>query len=95
MPWHVKCVFVARLEFWEIFHVHWRQLRQVKTEDGEVVCKEIACRKTSDDALVSTSSMTTRHDPTNATIDSTSGRAIQVSHLINELSRTGDPHPLF
>ena len=50
--------------------------REIKTEDDEVVHKEITYRKISEDASVLTSSMTARTDPTNSTVDSPNGRAI-------------------
>ena len=69
--------------------------REIKTEDDDVVCKQITCRMTSDDTSVATSLMATRTDPTNPTLDSAHGRTIQVLHVINELLRAGNPHPLF
>ena len=69
--------------------------REIKTEDDEVVCKEITCRKISEDASVLASLMTARADPTNATIDSPNGRAIQVMHVVGELLRIGNPNPLY
>ena len=54
--------------------------REIKTEEDEVVHKEITYRRISEDNSVLTSLMTARTDPTNATIDSPNGRAIQVMH---------------
>ena len=59
--------------------------REIKTEDDEVVCKEITYRRISEDNSVLTSLMTARTDPTNATIDSPNGRAIQIMHVVGEL----------
>ena len=69
--------------------------REIKTEDDEVVHKEITYRRISEDNSVLTSLMTARTDPTNATIDSPNGRAIQVMHVVGELLRTGNPNPLY
>ena len=63
--------------------------------DDEVVYKEITYRRISEDASVLTSLMTDRTDPTNAPVDSPNGRAIQVMHVVGELSRIGNPNPLF
>ena len=68
--------------------------REIKTEDDEVVCKEITHRRICEDTSVLTSLMTDRTDPTNATVDSPNGRAIQVMHVVGELLRIGNPNPL-
>ena len=69
--------------------------REIKTEDDEVVCKEITYRRISEDTSVLTSLMTDRTDPTNAPVDSPNGRAIQVMHVVGELLRIGNPSPLY
>ena len=55
--------------------------REIKTEDDEVVCKEITYRRISEDTSVLTSLMTDRTDPTNAPVDSPNASAIQVLHV--------------